>query len=353
MRQQQYRTEKIVILDASLIKQWKQLWKKAVNASVFNSYEWFLTYQKSHVTREFYVCYQGETLVAILPLRKTKKFGVSVLTALGGNFLVESAFLVERYDKALLSSFFQQIFFSNTIFLPKIDEQAVVLLSRIFPQLFFTVMSVNPILPISVDSFNVVSKSTLRQIRKVLKHNEGKYTFVMYTGKDVEKQMTHMFSIDKKSAKSTRAMDIFSKKENRDAFLTMSKQLSKYVCLGFLSFDGKPIAYQFGFMYQGTFAAYQTSYLVEYRKIRPGKLLFYYLIKYLQELGIQSLDLGGGISTYKQEFTPEYRVLYDLYFSSNNAIVFWWKFINWIRRKKQIVFKKKFTRDHEFLFKTL
>jgi len=53
------------------------------------------------------------------------------------------------------------------------------------------------------------------------------------------------------------------------------------------------------------------------------------------------------------EFTSDYRVLYNIYYSPNFFVMLWWKLINKLRRLRQIIKPKKYTRDHEFLFKTI
>lgn len=355
MSNNQYHIESITKLDETQIFQWKKLWNKAENANIFNAYEWFLTCTESLKQQKYvvYLGYQDKELVAVLPLCVDTKFGVRVLRPLGKDFLVDTAFLIDKYDTELLKTFFSHLK-NETIFIPKVDEKIAGLLHSVFSEIFFTLLSVNPTLNLTLDLAQSITKSTRDQVKKVLRQNPEQFTFSKYIGeKQLEKHLPQMFEIDLHSAKQLRSMDLFSKKENVNFFTALCEYAPEFVQLYFLNYQNMPVAYQFGFLYKNTFVAYQTSYLSEYRKFRPGKTMLMHLIEKLKAENVTQLDLGGGISVYKQEFTKEYRLLYDVYFSPNSLIMFWWKGINKIRRLKQILFPKKFTQDHEFLFKTI
>ena len=165
--------------------------------------------------------------------------------------------------------------------------------------------------------------------------------------------MKTIFKIQKHSSKHARSMDIFEEEIVKNYYLTLTKNFSKAIRVGLLYIDDKPIAYQYGFFCKNYYVGDQIAYREEYAKLGPGKILVYYLAEDLKKHGAVVLDQGGGLSTFKQGFTSQYRVLYNLYYSQNVLITTWWKMINKARRMRQIFFPKKNTRDHEFLFKTL
>ncbi len=353
---QQYQAKILTNLDEVLSTHWQELWKKSENASVFNSYEWFQTcLETGNITDyELYVCYRDGELVAILPLHIDRHFGIKILGVLGDKFLVDTAFLVKEYDRELFKYFFGNILAKRNLFIHKVDSKATNLLHDIFPDMFFSLMSVNPCVNLEKDPLLTISKSTLSQIRSTIKKNPDQLRFKMYNGvENLQNHLHTMFVLEQNSAKKLRSMDIFSQQETKDFFQTISKNCSQLVRIGFLYYNTIPIAYQFGFLYRKVFVAYQTAYLHEYGKLRPGKTILLYLLQSLKENGVDTLDLGGGISTYKLEFTSDYRLLYDLYYTKNKLVMVWWKSINLLRRMKQIIFPEKNTRDHEFLFKKL
>jgi CelD/BcsL family acetyltransferase involved in cellulose biosynthesis len=356
MKSQKYQTNIIKQLDEILINQWNELWEKAENATVFNSYQWFKTCIDTHNIQnyELHVCYKNGELAAILPLCTYKHFGVKVSGTLSNNFLVDTAFLVMKRDPKLLKIFFDSIRTKRNVYLHKVDNTSAKLLQQLFPDMFFSLMSANPIVDYSTDPLTFVSQSTIKQVKKIIRKNSDQIHFTNYYGKDIEqKHLESMFTIDQNSAKKIRSMDIFSDEKNKDFYRALAKNCSKNVWICFLYYDTIPIAYNIGFLYQDICMAYQTSYLSEYGKLRPGKTMLFQLIEDLKNKNVLTLDLGGGISSYKQEFTPKHIELYNVYYSKNKLIMLWWKFINTARRKKQMLFPKKFTRDHEYLFKTL
>ena len=147
-------------------------------------------------------------------------------------------------------------------------------------------------------------------------------------------------------------MDIFSDPTTKKFFITISNNAKNLVHFTFLCYQNIPIAYLFSFSYRKILAGYQTAYLYDYGKLRPGKTMFYHLLQSLTDKNKETLDLGGGLSTYKQQFTSDYRLLYGLSYSNNKLFMIWWRTINFSRRIKQIFFHIKNSRDHEFLFKT-
>src|SRR5664279_4104326 len=109
---QKYNTNLIKQIDETLISQWNELWSRAENSSVFNSYEWFLTCQQTFKLNnyEFHVCYDKDgKLLAILPLTVSSHFGIKVSESICNKFLVDTAFLVEKLDPELLKAFFNSI----------------------------------------------------------------------------------------------------------------------------------------------------------------------------------------------------------------------------------------------------
>lgn len=356
MNNEKYQIYIVKKINDTLINQWKELWKKGENANIFNSYEWFLTCLETYNIKDYelHVSYSNEKLVAILALCVYRRFGVKVSSTLCNNFLVDTAFLLEKFDKKLLKYFFSAIIVKRNLYIQKIDNKSAEFLQNLFPDMFFSLISANPYVDISKDNLASISPTTHRQIKRIIKKNPNQFSFKIYGGTDnLSQYLMTMFNLEQNSSKKLRAMDLFSKKENREFFTNLVKNCSPLIKICILYYNNHPLAYQFGFLYNNIFHAYQTSYLFEYAKLRPGKTMLFHLLENLKKNNIDALDLGGGMSMYKLEFTSSYRLLYDLYYSKNIFITLWWKSINLLRRIKQIIFPKKFTRDHEFLFKTL
>jgi hypothetical protein len=342
-------------IDDEFIKEWKELWESAKNANIYNSYEYFLTSLEISHNKNYkiYVCYKDKKLVALLPLQKYKCFGIGVWGTINKDHLVDTPFLMKKYDRNLFESFFSQIFAEGNVYIQKVDDGASELLHKIYPNTLFSLISVNPLVPLDGDPFVSASQSTIKLLRKIIRKNEGHLRFEMHNT-NLPKHMQTLLNFQKSTSKSKRSMDIFADKETKTYYVNLAKNASQIVWICFLYLDDILIAYQYGFLYRNIFVGDQIAYHDDYKKIRAGKLMVYYIIEELKKLGkVKLLDQGGGISSYKMEFSSEYRLLYNIYYSRNIFVMMWWKMINKTRRIKQILSPRKYTRDHEFLFKTL
>jgi CelD/BcsL family acetyltransferase involved in cellulose biosynthesis len=341
--------------DEKFINEWYGLWQKAENSSVFNSYEWFLASKNSCNPNEIeiFTCRCRGKLVALLPVFYTRIFGIKVAKSLGYKF-VGTPFLMEKYETGLFKYFFSEIISRRHLYISKVDQKAAVLLHKIFPGMLYLLISVNPYIDRRLSPDGFISDTSHKRVRKIVSKYSDKLKYVTYDSKDnLDGYLKIMFDTEQESAKKLRKRDLFSNPDNRRFFANIVKYCSRFVRLNFLYFDDKPIAYTFNFMHKNIFSGYQTSYLQEYRYLYPGKIIITDDLESLKNTPVDIFDFGGGVSNYKQEFTPVYYFLYDLYLSRNNFAIYWWKLIYRIRRLKQLIFPEKYTRDHEFLFKTL
>jgi CelD/BcsL family acetyltransferase involved in cellulose biosynthesis len=349
-----YHTAILKHIDEVFIEQWKMLWEKAENANIYNSYEWFLTFLHTVNENEYelHVCYRDGELVALLPLQVYRCFGIKTYGTIYRNHQWDTPFLIEKYDKELFQDFFGSILqHRKTLYIQKIDDKATQLLHELFPDFFFSLISVNPTVSLTQDPFANASESLVQQVKRLRKKYAGELRFAMYST-DLERHLEAMLALQEKSSKKARSMDIFADEENKRYYRNLTKYCSRFVKINLLYYNNEPIAYEFGFLYKDIYAGDQISYHNEHKKLIPGKMIVFLLTEELVKQNVQLLDVGGGISNYKMQFTNTYRILYNLYYSRNVLILSWWRLVNTIRRQKQVFFPKKNTRDHEFLFKT-
>jgi len=356
MRKEDYSINTIKKLDESIIKQWKELWEKAENANIYNSYEWFLACVETFTIKEYevYVCYKDGKLIAVLPLQPYKCFGVKVYGTFCRERLVDTPFLMKNYEKETFKYFFENVFKRHNIYLQKLDDKATKILHELFPHLFIVLISVNPFIDLTGDPISAMLKSMVNRITKIMKKNTDVLRYEIYNT-NLQKYFKALLALQEKSSKKTRSMDIFEDKKTKDYYSALIKYCNKFVRINILYYNDLPIVYEFGFLYKNMYVGDQISYHNDYKQLSPGKIMIFRLIEHLKNKNKQvtTLDQGGGISDYKQQFTQKYRLFYNVYYSNNIFVLFWWKSINKIRRVKQVLFPKKFTRDHEFLFKTL
>jgi len=341
-------------INDEVAKQWKKLWHISDNAKVFNSYEWFLTSKESNKNKKYKIlmCYFETRLVAILPVWNTSVFGINTWMPVGFKYS-GTPFLIETYEEELVTFFFEEIIKLRNIYIPKVDFKITSIIHDSFPKIFFALTSVNPYIDKNEDPERFSSTLNHKSLRKTMRKFSDKLHVEVYSKKsDLNKQMKILFELEQKSSKKIKNMDLFSNKSNKDFFMNLVKYCTQFISIMFLYYEGIPIVYTFALRYKGAFLSYQSSYLSEYAKLSPGKAMIIHELESLRDTNINFYDLGGGVSSYKLEFAPDFYFLYDLWYSNNILIMVWWKLINKLRRIKQIVFPIKNTRDHEFLFKT-
>jgi CelD/BcsL family acetyltransferase involved in cellulose biosynthesis len=350
-----YRTIVVRHVDETFAAAWRALWEHAATANIFNSYEWFLacTTEAGAPPSAVYACYDGAELVALLPIVFVRCYGIRTASSLAGKYSIDTPFLVARYDDELFAHFFSAILAVENLHLVRMDARSTEFLHRLFPGALFPLMSVNPYLTLQDAPLRYVSKSNQRAMRRVMKKIAWPIRLVVYSsGDDLDGLLEEMFLIDQRSGKAQRARDIFSDERTRDFYRNIVKNCRQFIQIALLYFGDTPVAYSFGFVNRGVLFGYQTSHLSQYRKWYPGKILLMRLLEASSGALIGRIEFGGGISSYKQEFTPEYYFQYDLYHSRNPLVRAWWRLINLARRAKQVILPEKHTRDGEFLFKT-
>ncbi|HSX10002.1 MAG TPA: GNAT family N-acetyltransferase [Candidatus Saccharimonadales bacterium] len=348
-----YKVTTIKTIDKQFVNDWKQLWQRAENSNIYNSYEWFITcLELGQIGKyEIDVCYDGDRLVAVMPFEKYKCFGVTVYGSVNKDHHIDTPLLIEKYDRILYKRFFEAILKRKNLYFQKIDNEDVKILHKVFPTLFFSLISVNPTIDLRGEVFATVTPSTLSQMKRNVRKNPA-LNFKVYKG-NLDEHMKTMLEIQKHSSKSARNMDIFQDEETKIYYTAILKNFGSVIRLCFLYLGDIPIAYQYGFVCRKTFIGDQIAFHNDYAKLRPGKTLVYHLMQYLKENGMDFIDQGGGVGAYKMEFAKDYRFLYNLYYSNNPFIMMYFKLINKMRRMRQVMFPKKHTRDYEFLFKTL
>lgn len=348
-----FRTEIITQIDNKLISAWKALWERSKYATIYNSYEWFnavLSISKNKQYR-LYACFANDRLVAIAPLQQYRYYGIPVWGIMCKERNEGTPFLLESTDKEIISHFFNALRSHGPIFLQKVEKTLATKIQQHYPDMLYSLMSVNPIITLEGNPFATTSQSLVKQVTKLLK-KENHITFSSFQT-DLHRHFRKMLSLQRNTEKAAKAMDIFTDTQTKAYYKSLIDHCGKFVRINFLYINRKPIGYEYGFLYKKTYIGDQIAFHKEYKQYFPGKVLMYHLITNLHEQQLQSFDQGGGISNYKMLFTKDYHLFYNISYSNNKMIMLWWKTINTLRRLNQLLHPKKYTRDQEFLFKTL
>lgn len=109
----------------------------------------------------------------------------------------------------------------------------------------------------------------------------------------------------------TSCPSLFHDSKQRDFYRTLACSVGPGSWLRFteVSWNGRPIAFHFGFSYKGTFMWYKPSFEIELAKRSPGEVLLRSLLISALEEGEKVIDLGLGAEPFKHRFATHTRIV--------------------------------------------
>lgn len=340
-------------LSSKLIKDWQRLWDKSEYANFFNSLEWFYTCLDANNISDYeiYTCKQGNEIVALIPVIKSKKFGIKVLQNPGDKFHTEkSAILLNTLDQEVIYFLFEKLLVKGNLYLYEVDEKIVDILAKKHPNLLASVSSINPYIEIMPDPLRFLKSDKKRKIKSKIKKNLQFLTYKQYRS-NLNAHLETIFNIEANSHKKLTNKTVFHESKARNLYKALVKYCAKFIAIDIVYFKNKPIVYRFGLIYKDQYLDYHTAYLEKYRNLSPGKIIIWHLLQKLFTDGVKIFDFSRGHNRIKQDFAPHHKLQYDIYFSKNAFVRAWWKAINFARRIKAFSTRSELSKDGVFLFK--
>src|SRR5690606_35883245 len=138
-----------------------------------------------------------------------------VRTPLGYDRVVNTPFLLKSYDGELLKYLFEDCITKEHLFIPKIDMKEVELLKTLFPDVFLSLISVNPYITLDQEPLRFLSTFRDKAMKRIIKHSPGLSVDVFGPEDDLEEKLSIRFDIDTQSGKKRQSMDIFTSEANR------------------------------------------------------------------------------------------------------------------------------------------
>lgn len=137
--------------------------------------------------------------------------------------------------------------------------------------------------------------------------------------------------------KPTSTPSIFEDERYKALYRELMKSLlpKGWVDLSFLRFDEKPVAFQFGFMYNNRYEGYTSSYDTSYATYSPGMILFKFNIENYLSKNFREFDLGRGDGSYKSRFSNKVRKNFKIRFYQNR--LFFVLDTTWEKTKEEIM----------------
>ncbi len=161
----------------------------------------------------------------------------------------------------------------------------------------------------------------------------GKVRYERYTGASLSWE--HFETIFKVSEKSNFPNLYLSERQrsfHKDLFTFM--QARNWIQIEALTIDGKPVAFQYGFIYDRRYEDWRGGIDKNYELIAPGKLLMMLSLEARFRAGFKEIDLLRGDHSYKTDWLPHTRDYVNLQaFNSQHikpALAYYW--LSYIKR---------------------
>jgi CelD/BcsL family acetyltransferase involved in cellulose biosynthesis len=140
-----------------------------------------------------------------------------------------------------------------------------------------------------------------------------------------------MQEIEKRSHKKAKGIDLFSEEDASKLYYAFLENAPENCMIGYLSENGRKIAHVFGFAYKRTFLCTHMAFDEKYVNIGAGKIIIFKLLEELCDLEFCAFDFSKGDSQVKRELMSSFPSQYNLFFSRNAPVLFWWKLAIFLR----------------------
>ncbi len=311
-------------------KQWQELWNSSDTRHIFNSPNFFESCLEAFKSKKYAIifCYKESKLCGVLPLVEDRIFGIKALSGPGrkGNYIDKSILLVSEYDLDLFNAIIESALSLGNLYLAEINEDVKILLNRKKFKYAAQWASRSRWEAMSEEK-SIVGHMPSKQKRTMLKRigdREKNLDFRLFKA-DLQKALEKAAEIEKGSYKSRRHISFFNKAISKIFLQSVIKYNPENVCIGVLYFHNKPIATTLGFIYGKTFLLYHTAFLKEHYGWGAGKAAIYFALECLKKEGFAKMDLSRGDSDLKRQFAENTEDQYNIYFSKNHLVLFWWR----------------------------
>ncbi|MCB1825693.1 MAG: GNAT family N-acetyltransferase, partial [Candidatus Competibacteraceae bacterium] len=306
--------------------EWNQLVSHSETNTIFQTYEWFQSWWKvfgAHNQLLLIIVYENQELVGIAPLMITGRYPNRVIKFVSDGKADYCDFIINREKKAILSVITKHIFSIShqwdSIALTNIPEYSSTTkifhetCSRYSNKIFIKINTLCPTLIIQDNQeaiIKLLNKTILKRRFNFFSKN-GDLKFVNITDQELAQQYLEVFY--KQHIKRwgfQNKTSLFLDSNNRKFYqeLTQSLLEKQWLIFSMLEYNGKPIAFHFGFDYNSKIIWYKPSFDTDYFKHSPGKVLLRFLIHHTLINNKSEFDFSIGDEPFKNEFTNKKRM---------------------------------------------
>ena len=323
-------------------------WNRLVNGNetneVFLTYEWFLSWERASegkTERLIFLCVKGNEIVGIAPFEITrarkKRVGYRRLGFMGiGDYcdFIAKPKYKEEFISLLLDFIIRKVRGWDVLELSRIPEQSMSIkhvMSYFRKKKLSAGDKIEFVCPTMVIEGDVGFASSCMKKKSVTRHfnyfkKNGELKFESCEGREkIRSNLEKFFEqhIKRRADQSHKSLFL---KENRKAFFRELVNVLPETWLDFtiLKFNERPIAYHFGFLYNGKLTWYKPAFEIEYAKRSPGEVLLKFLIERAVEKGMRELDFTIGDEKFKRRFTNKIRHTQRFEYAKNKFLRGYW-----------------------------
>lgn len=285
--------------------EWKYLWKKSNQATIFNSVEWYKTFCKVYKPQEKLIITikKKNELIGICAFVKEKMFGFNLFIMPGAKYSQRSCFLFKSGNKRVKKYFINKISKIGNVLLTFQDKKDTKAYIKTEKNIFITKIINSPYLILNKNNDGNLILSKKNQILKKARNDEKH--FKLLEMKNHQKGLSICFNIDKYSSKSYNNYNVFHDKKLRNFYKLLCQQKKDTVNIFILYHKNKPIAYEVGFVNNYLYIDSERAYLKNYEYCTPGKVMLVKIAELLAKNNYSIFDLGPGEDNLKKAITSK------------------------------------------------
>lgn len=322
---------------------WEDLLSRSAIDNVFLTYEWVDACIRHFYKDEILLIlnvFNGDRLVAIAPLiiRRYRYFGlpVRVVSFIGTMISDRMDFILDSNKKEGISlimdylmdmksdwdfvDFQEMAEYTGNAQIMKAQLKDKRVLNIIGPSTksFFIGFNGN-----SRPFYRRFSKKFNKRLKEMNRSNSAyNVRFKRYINKDIETKriFSDLKAIEGSSWKGKKGLGIFSKADtrnfHREIIDTFSKK--KWLDLSVLSFEERPIAYVYNYLYGKRSYNYSIAFDKKYLRVSPGSMLMLWVLRDSISRDVLEFDFARGEGLWKQRLTQDFKAHNRIRIFKNN-----------------------------------
>lgn len=305
--------------------QWNAHVKKTVNATIFQTYEWFECWWAAFGGQQqlfLITMWDGELLVGIAPLMILRRRGLRQLEFVGSPNADYQDFILGKRSTELLPILLRYIFEQRNSWDMMVlrnvptDSPTFALLPKAARSIGLKVTDTErvdcPTLEIDSrpeETRKLLNRYSFRRRIKGLRQR-GELTFTRCTTEEqLDRYLPQFFDQYVERRHGTRAAVAFQRPDVRAFYSSLARSLLRSGWLHFsvLESAGHQIAFHFGFEFDCRLYWYKPSFDPAFARNSPGKVHLSFLIRDASTRRLQELDFTVGSEPFKYRYSSTHR----------------------------------------------